>query len=422
MRMAGARKKPQPNGKFRGWYKDWQGETQSFTGTKRHAETKKIADRLEDEHTQIRLGHRPAPSKAVENRTRAFAEIRDRYLAWGERQGGRQNGPWGVWHLHHRTRHLKSWGDRLDLGVMSDLEDILERVEEEVHDLLDECAGKTVANYVEALCAFCDWCVKRQYLGKDPLKELTRLDTTPLRRRRSLTADEMKRLLSACAEHRLLMLWTAAVTGFRVKELRSLRHHHLDAEKSGLNLEAGLAKSRKAAFQPLPRLLTERLTAYIESGEASRIHDVNYARKDAKNKPPSDALLYVPSSPSNDLETDLIEAGILKETEEGVVDFHAVRVAFTNLIRQVGGADAKEAQELARHSSVDLTFNTYGRVEDSRLHKVIETTAAAITPDRALYVHSEIPSANKKNATTLSTGSCVSQGMVEPRGIEPLTS
>ena len=43
---------------------------------------------------------------------------------------------------------------------------------------------------------------------------------------------------------------------------------------------------------------------------------------------------------------------------EGVVDFHAVRVAYINLVRQEGGADPKEAQELARHSSIDMTHNT----------------------------------------------------------------
>jgi len=39
--------------------------------------------------------------------------------------------------------------------------------------LLDlERAGKTVSNYTEGLSAFCDWCVRCDYLEKDTLYEV----------------------------------------------------------------------------------------------------------------------------------------------------------------------------------------------------------------------------------------------------------
>ena len=82
-----------------------------------------------------------------------------------------------------------------------------------------------------------------------------------------------------------------------------------------------------------------------------------------------------------------------------ITNFHAVRVAFTNLIRQVGGADAKESQELARHSTVELTINTYGRAQAERLRHVVEATSAAIFPDRALSVHSGPRGKNEETAT-----------------------
>ncbi len=57
--MAGVRKKPRKNGKYQGWFTDQNGKRKFFEGTKNRAETRRMADRLEDEHRQIRLGYRP---------------------------------------------------------------------------------------------------------------------------------------------------------------------------------------------------------------------------------------------------------------------------------------------------------------------------------------------------------------------------
>ena len=91
--MAGVRKKPKNNGKFQAWFVDFTGKRKFFTGTRRKSETLKIAQRLEDEHKQIRLGYRPIPKSAQKHRNKPFEETTAEYLAWGRMQGGRRGGP-----------------------------------------------------------------------------------------------------------------------------------------------------------------------------------------------------------------------------------------------------------------------------------------------------------------------------------------
>ena len=62
------------------------------------------------------------------------------------------------------------------------------------------------------------------------------------------------------------------------------------------------------------------------------------------------------------LRTDLVAAGIPFETREGVLDFHALRTSFiTNLAR--AGVHPKIAQQLARHSDINLTMQVYTKLD-----------------------------------------------------------
>ena len=164
--MAGVRKKPTKSGKYQGWFVDAAGKQRFFTGTRSKTATQHLAERLEDEHRQVRLGYRPAPQAADRQRHRSVEEVKGEYVAWGESQGGRKGKPWATWHTHKRRTHLQWWQDRLGLATLADLAGILPRVEEALRDLQAKGrAGKTIANYAEALGAFCDWCVRRGYLA-----------------------------------------------------------------------------------------------------------------------------------------------------------------------------------------------------------------------------------------------------------------
>ncbi len=369
--MAGVRKKPLKNGKYQAWYNDSKGKRKFFTGTTNRTETKRMAERLEDEHRQVSLGYRPPPKKFHEERKRPFSEVVDEYRAWGESKGGRNGMPWGEVHARMRKAHLEWWKERLGLRILADLDGILPRVESAMRKLHAEGrSGKTLQNYSESLCAFCNWAVDRGYLLEDPLKNLSGYNTRPRSYRRAMTPEEIQRLLEAAPEDRCLLYEVALSTGLRAKEIRSLKVKDLNPDACGLNLHARWTKNRKQSIQPIPRWLFEKL------------------EKESFGKPPSSPLLYVPSHTARELDKDLEAADIPKSTPEGKVDFHSFRSIFITRVIEAG-ANVKEAQALARHSTPELTMNTYAKTSHQRLSQLTEKLSRDISEQKrcAKYVH-----------------------------------
>jgi len=214
-------------------------------------------------------------------------------------------------------------------------------------------AGKTIQNYSESLCAFLDWCVKREYLKNDPLKNLGGFDTTPNTRRRALSPEELRRLIAVAPPARTLLYLVASLSGLRKKELSSLKVRDLDLINGGLILDPSWTKNRKSDFQPLPSQL------------------LNQVAESCKGKVSEDHLFKVPSHTARCLDHDLQRAGIPKLTEEGKVDFHAFRNVYASLVVEAG-ATVKEAQSLLRHSNPTLTMNTYARTRRESLRQVTD--------------------------------------------------
>ena len=380
---------------------DQYGKQKFFWGSKSSKVTKEMAESLETEHRQVRLGYRPAPSPAAKHQTDLFNKVKDEYLAWGEAQGGRGGRPWGSTHARNRRSHLAWWSERLVLQTLADLTNVLARVEAALRELQKlGRTGKTISHYAEALSAFCDWCVDRGYLADDPLKALARFDTTPQTFRRAMTVDEVSRLLDACASHRKLLLETAFLSGLRASELRNLSVNDFDLEENGVHLDASWTKNRKRGFQPLAEELVHRLCAFALADKPAQLYAKFYRGKNAKLKAPDNPLLYVPSHTARDLDIDLKAAGIPKETAEGKLDFHACRLAYINFVLE-SGVSVKEAQVLARHSTPELTFNVYGRTRKERLSETAEKVAANILPvvDNAIFMPRQAVGAEQESAT-----------------------
>ena len=71
------------------------------------------------------------------------------------------------------------------------------------------------------------------------------------------------------------------------------------------------------------------------------------------------------------LRVDLAKAKIPEETEEGVVDFHALRVTYiTNMARS--GVHPKVAQLLARHSTMELTMKAYTKLNPTDVSGAVD--------------------------------------------------
>ena len=381
--MAGVCKKPQRNGKYRGWYYDAAGKQRFFAGTRRKAETLRIAERLEDDHRQVRLGYRPAPKSADKHRSRPIAEVVAEYLAWGESQGGRGGRPWSKGHARMRRSYLQWWHERLSLRTLADLDSILSRVEKALRELQEAGrAGKTLQSYAETLNALCNWAISRGYLAENSLKDLQGFDTTPQSVRRAMTVEEIHRLLEVAPEHRRLLYELAFTSGLRAKELRSLAVDDLDADLSGLHLHAAWTKDRKGGFQPLPMSLVERLGDFAVREEASRLYARNYSRHDSQLEDvPERPLLFVPTHPAREMAKDLSAAGIPKQNAAGKLDFHSCRVAYVTFVLE-SGASVKEAQALARHATPQMTMNVYARTRQGRLSKLAEAVGGLIEPKK----------------------------------------
>ena len=252
--------------------------------------------------------------------------------------------------------------------------------------LSDSLHVTSFQNYAEALNGFRNWCVERGYLADDPLKRLTSFDTTPPTTRRAMTPEEIQRLLDVIPVHRRLLYEVAFTTGLRAGELRALTVDHLDAEGGGLELDATWTKNRKPGFQPLSAELVKRLIAFAESGEASELY-TRFLRRSGSR---TGALLYVPANTSRTMDNDIRAAGIPKCTSDGKIDFHACRVAYISFVVEAG-ATVKEAQAMARHSTPDLTMNTYARTREHRLSALAERVAeTALSGEKCAHsVHEE---------------------------------
>ena len=128
----------------------------------------------------------------------------------------------------------------------------------------------------------------------------------------------------------------------------------------------------------------------------------HYNRADAKMTAPSQPLLYVPTHTARDLDIDLKAAGIPKHTPEGKLDFHACRVAYINLLIE-SHVTVKEAQELARHASPELTMNVYGRARQDRLSNAVEEMASTLEADEkcAIVCYDQAVGAETESATPI---------------------
>jgi len=174
-----------------------------------------------------------------------------------------------------------------------------------------------------------------------------------------MNADEISQLLKAAPPERRLLYQTALSTGLRSREIKGLQVQDLNPDLPALNIRAEIAKSRKPALQPLPRDLWRRLQGMFQA------------------KAPGSPIFDLPRDLSLLMDIDLKAAGIPKWTPEGKLDFHALRVSFISRMIEAG-ATVKEAQTLARHSTPDLTMNTYARTSPRRLQELADGIGEAL--------------------------------------------
>ncbi|MCO6042665.1 tyrosine-type recombinase/integrase [Aeoliella sp. ICT_H6.2] len=214
---------------------------------------------------------------------------------------------------------------------------------------------RTYNHYLQAMDAFCYWCVTTKRLLASPLVRLERLNTaTDVRHpRRALTSEEVyelvesarsssKRIQGLSGEQRAKVYLLSYMTGLRRKELSSLtpRSFVLDVSPATVTVEAACSKHRRKDVLPLHPDLVNLLESWLKGLKPS---EKLFPRLERKK-----TWLMV--------KKDLERVGIAYKTEEGIADFHAAgrHTHITELLRN--GVSLPEAKELARHSDVTMTM------------------------------------------------------------------
>ncbi|MEE9128453.1 MAG: tyrosine-type recombinase/integrase [Phycisphaerales bacterium] len=146
---------------------------------------------------------------------------------------------------------------------------------------------------------------------------------------------------------RSLVYWTAAETGLRASEIRSLTASSFDLAATPPTVVVAAAYSKRRRRDTLS--LTDDLAAQLRTHLAKKL--------------PSAAAFTIPGRTADMLKADLGRAGVPYRDPDSneVFDFHSLRYqCASNLAR--GGAHPAVMQARMRHSSITLTMNVYTRL------------------------------------------------------------
>jgi integrase len=188
-------------------------------------------------------------------------------------------------------------------------------------------------------------------------------DSDPTFRRRALSADDFGTLLSKTrgskairrgltGRERAALYLTAARTGLRASELFALTAAEFDlGNRPVVIVRARTAKNRKDAELPLRSDVVAEvkpIVAKLKRGE--RVWP---------NRGPGPWYSWHVRA-ADMIAADMVAAGLLPETAEGVYDLHALRGQFATDLERAG-VSLPKAQRLMRHSTPALTSKHYIR-------------------------------------------------------------
>ncbi len=248
--------------------------------------------------------------------------------------------------------------------------------------------------YLQAARQFCRFMVRDGRAPENPLEHLQGGNVRTDRRhdRRAFTDDELRSLLKTLRNgstrfgmtgpDRAYLYELTAETGLRASELRSLTwaSFNLDGTPPTVTVQAAYSKRRREDTLPLRASTVRTLRSWHKTlGSASTKHPVfpGMPLKTAKmlRADLEDArAAWIEQARCDVSERKRREESgflVYRDDSGRVLDFHSLRHTFaTNLAR--GGVHPKQAQDLVRHSDINLTLSRY-------THTVVADQAAALS-------------------------------------------
>ena len=229
---------------------------------------------------------------------------------------------------------------------------------------------QTSNHYLTCVKGFTRWLVQERRMPDDPLIGLKGLNVKldPRHERRTLSQEDLVKFLDAAragkpfrgisGPDRRLLYMVALYTGLRCSELASLtpESFSLDVDPPTVTVQAGYSKRRSEDVLVLRSDLAADLKTWL------------------RWKPKGESLWpgTWKEKASRMVKRGLEAAGIGYKTEAGVFDFHAIRHQFISSLA-ASGVHPKVAQELARHSDINLTMTRYSHLSKLDEKKAVES-------------------------------------------------
>jgi integrase len=281
----------------------------------------------------------------------------------------------------------------------------------------DKMSAGNRNEFRQVMVGFANWCIRTNRLLHSPFGNVPKADAKSgqRRKRRALTEAELVKLLDVArrrpledalmirrgkdkgkllanvrpevrerlellGRERALIYKTLVLTGLRKGELKSLTlaQLYLDDAHPYADLNPGDEKNRDGSQIPLRHDLASDLRDWIAAKAARASEPQNGCLPlRATNALPAGTLLFnLPTELLRILDRDLIAAGIPKKDERGrTVDVHAMRHSFGTLLSK-GGVAPRTAQAAMRHSTIDLTMNTYTDPKLLDVHAALDALPA----------------------------------------------
>ena len=253
----------------------------------------------------------------------------------------------------------------------------------------------TSNGYLTAFKGFCNWLVKDRRAADNPVSHLPNLnaDLDVRRERRNLSAAEFSRLIEATRRNgtvcgligleRVMLYLSAAYTGLRASELASLSEASFDfnSEPLTVTVQAAYSKRRRKDVLPLHPDLAYRLQEWLSERRQSEddknpILSINGTR----NTTLWPGHWAEKRRAAEMLRNDQKAAGInYRDDQDRVFDFHALRHQFISMLA-ADDVHPKMAQELARHSDINLTMKAYTHVGLYDLNKAVSSLPTMTMP------------------------------------------
>ena len=220
--------------------------------------------------------------------------------------------------------------------------------------VIGNASQQTKAYYLKACKQFCNWMVADGRFSQNPI-QMVKIDPGKGQKRAALETDELRRLLaftetagvsySLTGHQRAIVYQVAAETGLRASEIDALHIRDFEMEKGFVELPGDFTKNKQDALIPIKQSTIEKLKGFFQG-----------RKRDEK----AFKMPYL-SNCARMIRKDLKDAKITIDKDCGTVGFHSLRHSFGSMLA-ASGVHPKTAQQLMRHSDINLTMSRYTHI------------------------------------------------------------